>query len=121
MNDSDLEIRWTRGSGAGGQHRNKTENCCVLTHRPTGIKVAIDGRSRRANLKEAKKVMRQCIEEFNEAIRARCKKENRDAKIKDSTRVRTYDYTSGCVTDHRTRKKASVKDVLEKGQLGKLR
>lgn len=36
---SDLDWKMTRGSGPGGQHRNKVESCVVLTHRPTGITV----------------------------------------------------------------------------------
>jgi len=32
------EIRRTRRSGPGGQHRNKVETAIVLEHRPTGIR-----------------------------------------------------------------------------------
>jgi hypothetical protein len=35
---ADCEIRRTRRSGPGGQHRNKVETAIVITHRPTGIK-----------------------------------------------------------------------------------
>lgn len=33
----DCEIKRTRGSGPGGQHRNKVETAIVITHRPSGI------------------------------------------------------------------------------------
>lgn len=33
----EVELRTTRGSGPGGQHRNKTDTMVRLTHRPTGI------------------------------------------------------------------------------------
>lgn len=36
LNDKDLDIRTCRGSGAGGQHRNKTESAIQITHIPTG-------------------------------------------------------------------------------------
>lgn len=65
--------------------------------------------------------MRERITALEDARRSQMKKTDRDVKIKDRTRVRTYDYTRGCVTDHRTGQKASVKDILEKGELGKLK
>lgn len=33
----DCTLRFLRGSGPGGQHRNKTESAVVLTHTPTGV------------------------------------------------------------------------------------
>ncbi len=33
----DCEIKKTRGSGPGGQHRNKVESAIVITHSPTQI------------------------------------------------------------------------------------
>ena len=39
INPGDLEWVFSRGSGAGGQHRNKTESAVDLTHRPTGVVV----------------------------------------------------------------------------------
>ncbi|MSR48040.1 MAG: peptide chain release factor-like protein [Planctomycetes bacterium] len=33
----EVELRTTRGSGPGGQHRNKTDTMVRLAHRPTGI------------------------------------------------------------------------------------
>ena len=35
----EVEISTFRGSGPGGQHRNKTETAVRLRHRPTGITV----------------------------------------------------------------------------------
>lgn len=35
----DFDIDWFSGTGAGGQHRNKHQNCIRITHRETGIRV----------------------------------------------------------------------------------
>lgn len=34
----DCDVIRTRGSGPGGQHRNKVETAIVITHKPTGVK-----------------------------------------------------------------------------------
>ena len=48
---ADCEVEPFRGSGPGGQHRNKTETGVRLLHRPTGIAVqAAERRSRTQNL-----------------------------------------------------------------------
>jgi len=39
LRDSDLEWSTTRGSGAGGQNRNKVETVAVVKHKPTGMTV----------------------------------------------------------------------------------
>ena len=48
-------------------------------------------------------------------------KESRDVAIHDHTIVRTYNFSRGIVQDHRTGKEASVKGILGKGKLDKLR
>lgn len=47
-------VEFTRGSGPGGQHRNKAETAVRLTHRPTGlVVVASDSRSQAQNRRNA--------------------------------------------------------------------
>ncbi len=41
LNEEDLEEMFVRGSGPGGQATNKTSNCVVLKHLPTGITVKV--------------------------------------------------------------------------------
>ena len=54
---------FSRGSGPGGQHRNKVETRVRLTHIPTGIKVTVDEeRSQARNLQIAYKRLAEKIE-----------------------------------------------------------
>jgi protein subunit release factor B len=39
VSEEDLEERFVRSSGKGGQHVNKSSTCVWLKHRPTGIEV----------------------------------------------------------------------------------
>ncbi|MHC5019066.1 MAG: peptide chain release factor-like protein [Planctomycetota bacterium] len=51
IDESDVEVEYLRGSGPGGQHRNKTESGVRLTHVPTGVVVtATERRARSQNL-----------------------------------------------------------------------
>lgn len=36
-----IEFEYTKGSGPGGQHRNKVSSAVRATHVPTGIKVFV--------------------------------------------------------------------------------
>lgn len=50
----DLRIDYYRGSGKGGQKRNKTENCCRITHIASGaVGKSEDGRSKEHNKRTA--------------------------------------------------------------------
>jgi len=41
LHESELEEMYTKGSGPGGQSVNKTSNCVVLKHIPTGIVIKV--------------------------------------------------------------------------------
>jgi len=50
---ADCEVRRTRRSGPGGQHRNKVETAVVITHRPTGTIAEASERRSQAENQEA--------------------------------------------------------------------
>jgi len=43
LNESDLEILACRGSGPGGQNRNKTSTAIQMRHKPSGLVVRSEG------------------------------------------------------------------------------
>lgn len=117
----DVTIRYTKGTGPGGQNKNKLETCVVMTHNATGIVVRIDGRSRAFNRKEAFRVMTQRVAARDQAAQAARRKERREHAIRNEERIRTYDFTKGLVTDHRSGKTATIKNVVGKGRIDLLR
>jgi peptide chain release factor 1 len=61
--DEDLDVFTYRGSGKGGQHRNKTDSAVRVVHRPTGTTVIVEhGRSQWQNLRQAKVVLAQRLQ-----------------------------------------------------------
>lgn len=121
MTDKDIKIEWYSGTGPGGQHQNKTKNACRVTHIPTGITASQEGRSRVSNERKAMKQLRARILQAKEDKRAAGKKARRDDAIKPQRAIRTYDFSRGIVTDHRSGKTASIKDILGKGMIDKLK
>jgi protein subunit release factor B len=54
LTKKDFRIEWYSGSGSGGQHRNKHQNCCRIVHIESGLKSHGTGSKERiANQREA--------------------------------------------------------------------
>ena len=62
--EEDLEERFVRSAGPGGQKVNKTSTCVYLKHRPTGIEVKVqEARSQALNRFLARRILADRIEE----------------------------------------------------------
>lgn len=58
LREDEIEEKFVRGSGPGGQSVNKTSNCCVLRHIPTGIIIKCHiHRQVTKNQKEARQIL----------------------------------------------------------------
>lgn len=122
INKKELDISYYKGKGPGGQNKNKVETGCRIVHIPTGLKVEIDEqRTRKQNHRIALKRIEEKLKQAREKQKAAEKKARRDERIKDTKRIRTYDFKKGLVTDHRTGKSAPLKEVLGKGRIDLLR
>lgn len=63
LTKKDFKINWFSGTGSGGQHRNKHQNCCRIVHIATGIKAqSTSFKERQGNQKAAfKEVAKRII------------------------------------------------------------
>lgn len=117
IKNSDLEWSFSRGSGAGGQHRNKTESAVDLVHRPTGVRVHCESeRSQQQNKAIALTMLRarlwEAQKEKDHQKRSQQRKDQLGAgKRGDKTwTVRTQDDT---VTYHPTNQKLRLKEYMD--------
>lgn len=117
MNDSDLKIERIKGTGPGGQRKNKVATAIRLTHIPTGIVVVADKRTSTESMRQARKDMEKRLAGAKAEAKAVAKKARRYHAIHNEETIRTYDFKAGTVKDHRTKKVASLKDVLGKGKI----
>ena len=113
-----VDKKYTRGSGNGGQNRNKVETCVVLTDKTTGLSVRYQGqRFRGQNEKQAYKLLEEKLEKVAKENSSLDENNQRLQQIKtDKGRKRTYKIKDGIVIDHITGKRMSVKDLF-KGNL----
>ena len=64
LREQDLDEKFVRSSGPGGQRVNKTASCVYLKHRPTGLEVKMQReRQQRLNRYYARKRLCELLEE----------------------------------------------------------
>ncbi len=93
IKSADLQIDTFRSSGAGGQHMQKNDTACRITHKPSGIVVSCQNeRSLTQNKEQALKVLRGKLhaieEEKIEAEKARLRGDNVQADF--GSQIRSY-------------------------------
>ena len=65
VNEGDLEEKFVKGFGPGGQKTNKSNNCVILKHVPTGEVVRChDAREQATNRSIARKILYERLDLF---------------------------------------------------------
>lgn len=120
----DLDESFTRGTGKGGQHRNKTDTVVVLRHVPSGTVVRVDGgRSQALNRETALGLLRARLLEAQRVAAVSARNATRRDQVGCGARgdkVRTIAVQRGSVTDHGTGKSMPLERYL-RGHLADLK
>jgi len=121
IDPNDLQIDVYRSTGPGGQSVNTTDSAVRITHRPSGIVVAMqDEKSQLQNREKALRVLRARLYERALAEQQASVAADRRAQVGTGDRaekIRTYNYGERRVTDHRVKLTTHNLDAVLEGEL----
>jgi protein subunit release factor A len=106
MADEDIDVFTYRGSGKGGQHRNKTDSAVRVVHRATGTTAIVEhGRSQWHNLQQAKMVLAQRLQDAARQVDSDKVRSDRNRQIASGERPMkqfTHNQQRSVVESHQT-------------------
>ncbi|MGH9268880.1 MAG: peptide chain release factor 1 [Acidimicrobiales bacterium] len=122
---NDIVVDTYRSTGPGGQSVNTTDSAVRITHKPTGLVVAMqDEKSQIQNRARAMQVLRARLLRLEQDRQAAELSEQRRAQIGGggrSEKIRTYNFKENRVTDHRVNRTwYSLSRILGEGELGEI-
>lgn len=110
VTDDQFRFEWYSGTGKGGQHRNKHQNCCRCIHEPTGITAnGTSSRSRDDNKRAALSVCKSRVSNHFH--------KDTDRFQAGNERIRTYHECDNRVVDHASGLTDTYQNVMIKGNV----
>jgi len=117
VSNSDLEIICCRGSGPGGQNRNKVNSAVQMLHKPSGLMVRCEvERSQHRNRELARSWLEARLADAATNKSASAENTERRKQVGTGQRgdkIRTVRYTDGVVTNNLNGKKTTLAKYLE--------
>ncbi len=114
IDPAELDWETARGTGPGGQARNKTESAVILKHRPSGVTVRCDtSRSQHQNRVTALALLRARLLDARRSAAASAENALRRRHVGSGMRgdkIRTVRTQDDSVTDHRTGRRWRFRD-----------
>jgi len=115
FNERDFKVEWYSGTGAGGQHRNKHQNSCRLTHIPSGEMTTAQCRSRENSLDEAKTELLRRLNGGAASALHQSRAVDRKEQVGSGERgdkIRTYRFQDNQVKDHQTGRQTTCEKAM---------
>jgi len=122
FSERDISVEWFSGSGKGGQHRNKHQNSCRLTHLPTGTTKSAQTRSRENSYRLALEALRREIEGLDSSQAVEGENAVRRAQVGSGMRAdkrRTYRERDDKVVDHISGRRCTYSQAM-RGEFNRL-
>lgn len=108
ITEEQFRFEWYSGTGKGGQHRNKHQNCCRCIHEPTGI--TANGTSSRSREDNRHMAYITCLSR----VQAHFHKDT-ERYLAGRERIRTYHEPDNRVVDHASGHIDTYTNVVDKG------
>lgn len=108
ITEEQFRYEWYSGTGKGGQHRNKHQNCCRCIHEPTGI--TANGTSSRSREDNKRMAYVNCLSR----VQAHFHKD-KERGLAGNERIRTYHEPDNRVLDHASGHTDTYTNVIDKG------